>query len=260
VTGFANLRFEHSDGIATVVINRPERLNALDGGTLAELADAVDLVATTNEIRGAILTGEGRAFVAGADIAEFARLTPLEMADLSRRAQALFGRIESSRKPFIAAVNGFALGGGGELALACHLRVASTGARFGVPEVKLGTICGYGGTVRLPRIVGKGRALELILTGAPIDATEAHRIGLANRLAEPENLLEVSRALLASILANGPVALGCAIESVNRGLETEMDDALALEASLFGLLAATDDLREGTAAFLEKRPAVFRGR
>ncbi len=257
---FNDIRFEVLDSVATITVDRPERLNALGASTIAELARAVDLVRDDDEVRGALVTGAGRAFVAGADISEFRRLGPLETVELSRRGQAVFRAIELSRKPFVAAVNGFALGGGGELALACHLRVASTSARFGFPEVKLGTICGYGGTVRLPRLVGKGRALELILTGAPIDAAEAYRIGLVNRVTEPDRLLDESRALLGAILANGPVSVGLAIESVNRGFETDIDDALTLEASLFGLLAATEDHAEGISAFLEKRSPVFRGR
>lgn len=257
---FANLRFEVIDAIASITIDRPDRLNALDAATIGELGRAVEQVREREEIRGALITGAGRAFVAGADIAELASLDALETVELSRRGQAVFRAIELSHKPFVAAVNGFALGGGGELSLACHLRVASTAARFGFPEVKLGTICGYGGTVRLPRIVGKGRALELILTGSMIDAEEAWRIGLVNRVVEPDRLIEASRALLGVILANGPVAVGFAIESVTHGADASVDDALAFEATLFGLLAATDDLREGTSAFLEKRPPAFRGR
>ncbi|MDR0786537.1 MAG: enoyl-CoA hydratase/isomerase family protein [Gemmatimonadota bacterium] len=260
MTDFSSLRFEVLDGIATITLDRPERLNALDAALLDELGRAVDHIGKDPGIRGVVVTGAGRAFAAGADIAELARLDALGMAELSRRGQKVFRAIELSRKPFIAAVNGFALGGGAELTLACHLRVASTNARFGFPEVKLGTICGYGGTVRLPRIVGKGNALHLILTGTTIDAGEARRIGLANQVETPENLMGASVRLLREILSNGPVAVGFAIESVTRGLEAGADDALALEANLFGLLAATDDLQEGTSAFLEKRTPLFQGR
>jgi enoyl-CoA hydratase len=211
-------------------------------------------------VRGILVTGVGeKAFVAGADIAELSRMTPLEGIEVSRLGQRVFREIELSRKPVIAAVNGFALGGGCELALACHLRLASENARFGLPEVKLGIIPGYGGTLRLPRIVGKGRALELVLTGEMIDAQEAHRIGLVNRVFPRDTLLHEARILMQSILRNGPVALGMAIESTTRGMELPFEDGLAFESNLFGLLAATSDMREGMTAFLEKRPAAFTG-
>jgi enoyl-CoA hydratase len=211
-------------------------------------------------VRGVIVTGVGaKAFVAGADIAELSKMGPVDGVEVSRLGQRVFREIELSRKPVIAAVNGFALGGGCELALACHLRIASENAKFGLPEVKLGIIPGYGGTLRLPRIVGKGRALELMLTGEMIDAQEAHRIGLVNRVV-PQDGPEEARALMSTILRNGPVALGLAIECTTRGMEMSVDDGLALESNLFGLLAATEDMREGMQAFLEKRAAEFRGR
>jgi enoyl-CoA hydratase len=258
---FQNLQLDVSDGIATLTIHRPDRLNALDARTIGELGEAVRWLAAEEAARGIIVTGSGsRAFVAGADIAELAGMGPVSGVEVSRLGQRVFREIELSRKPVIAAVNGFALGGGCELALACHLRVASESARFGLPEVKLGIIPGYGGTIRLPRIVGKGRALEMILTGEMIDAGEAYRIGLANRVVPGEQLLDTARALLATILANGPIALGLAIESATRGLEMGLDDGLALEANLFGLLSATDDMHEGMRAFLEKRAANFIGR
>lgn len=258
---YANLRFEVEAGTATIVIDRPESLNALDRRTIEELGAAVDEVCANDAIRGALITGAGsKSFVAGADIHELSAISPLAALELSRLGQGIFRKIELSRKVFIAAVNGFALGGGCELALACHLRLASAEARFGFPEVRLGIIPGYGGTVRLPRLVGTGRALEMILTGTMIDAEEAYRIGLVNRVLPSESLMREARELLATILANGPVAVGLAIESATRSLDGSIDDGLALESNLFALLAATEDLREGTSAFLEKREARFGGR
>ena len=208
-----------------------------------------------------ILTGVGeKAFVAGADIAELATMGPVDGIDVSRLGQQVFRRIELSRKPVIAAVNGFALGGGCELALACHLRIAGENAQFGLPEVKLGIIPGYGGTLRLPRIVGKGRALELVLTAQFIKADEAYRIGLVNRVVPQAELMDAARKTMQTILANGPVAVGLAIECTTRGMEMSVDDGLALESNLFGLLAATHDMHEGMSAFLEKRKAAFTGR
>ncbi|MGI9181058.1 MAG: enoyl-CoA hydratase-related protein [Longimicrobiaceae bacterium] len=258
---FSNLQLEVQEGIATLSVNRPDKLNALNEQTIRELADAVDEIAGNDEVRGVILTGVGqKAFVAGADIGELAKMGPIDGIQVSRLGQRVFRQIELSRKPVIAAVNGFALGGGCELALACHLRIASENGKFGLPEVKLGIIPGYGGTLRLPRIVGKGRALELILTGEMIDAQEAHRIGLVNRVASQEELPGEARKLMETILRNGPIALALAIECTTRGLEMSVDDGLALESNLFGLLAATEDMREGMTAFLEKRRAEFRGR
>jgi enoyl-CoA hydratase len=255
-----NLIVDYQHGIATVSIARPDKLNALDEHTIRELGEVVREITADEAVRGIILTGVGeKAFVAGADIAELAKMTPLHGVEISRLGQQVFRALEISRKPVLAAVNGFALGGGCELALACHLRIASDNARFGLPEVKLGIIPGYGGTLRLPRIVGKGRALELILTGEMIDAQEAHRIGLVNRVFPKESLLQEARTLMQTILRNGPVALGMAIESTTRGMEIPFEDGLAFESNLFGLLAATSDMREGMTAFLEKRPANFRG-
>jgi enoyl-CoA hydratase len=256
-----NLLLDLGDPVATLTVNRPDKLNALDRQTIVELGEAVAAIGAAPHVRGAIVTGSGeKAFVAGADIGELAGMGPLQGVEVSRLGQEVFRAIEQSRKPFIAAVNGFALGGGCELALACHLRVASRAARFGLPEVRLGIIPGYGGTVRLPRLVGKGRALEMILTGEMIGAEEAHRIGLVNRVAEPNELMAQAQALLEAILANGPTAVAFAIESVNRGLDLAIEDALGMEADLFGLLAATEDMREGMSAFLEKRAARFTGR
>jgi enoyl-CoA hydratase len=258
---YENLKLQVQDRIATLSVNRPDKLNALNEQTIRELGTAVDEIAARDDVGGVILTGVGdRAFVAGADIAELAKMGPVDGVEVSRLGQRVFRAIELSRKPVIAAVNGFALGGGCELALACHLRVAAENAKFGLPEVKLGIIPGYGGTLRLPRIVGKGRALELMLTGEMIDALEAYRIGLANRVVPQGELVDSARALMTAILRNGPVALGLAIECTTRGMEMSVDDGLALESNLFGLLAATDDMREGMTAFLEKRKAEFTGR
>lgn len=260
-TQATNLRFDVQDGIATLTIDRPDKLNALNAQTIRELGEAIAEVRARDDVRGAILTGSGqKAFVAGADIAELATMGPVDGVEVSRLGQRVFREIELSRKPIIAAVNGFALGGGCELALACHLRVVSENAKFGLPEVKLGIIPGYGGTLRLPRIVGKGRALELMLSAEMIDAQEAYRIGLANRVVPQAELMETVRTMLGGILRNGPVALGLAIECTTRGMEMSVDDGLALESNLFGLLAATDDMREGMTAFLEKRKAEFKGR
>jgi enoyl-CoA hydratase len=254
------LLFELSDGIARITINRPDKLNALNATVIAELGDAVTRIETDAAVRGAILTGAGsKAFVAGADISELAGQAPLEGKARSMLGQQVFRSLERCGKPVIAAVNGFALGGGCELAMACHIRLASENAKFGQPEVKLGIGPGYGGTARLPRLVGKGRALELLLTGAMIDAAEAYRIGLVNRVVPAERLMADTEALLRNILENGPLALRACLEAVDAGLETSLDQALLLEANHFGLLSATGDMREGTKAFLEKRKPVFKG-
>lgn len=258
---FESLEIRHDDAVATLTISRPDKMNALNGETVAELDQALRSLVDDSSVRGIVLTGEGeKAFVAGADIAELARMEPLSGVTTSRRGQDAFRFLERSPKPVIAAVNGYALGGGLELALACHLRIASDNARFGLPEVKLGIIPGYGGTVRLPRLVGRGRALELILTGEMIDAAEAHRIGLVNRVVPQAELADAAHALLRQILGNGPLALAFALQSVDHGFHTSTDDALTLESNLFGLLAATQDMREGMQAFLEKRTPHFEGR
>src|SRR5690606_32290145 len=250
-----------SDGIAIITVNRPDKLNALNADTVSQLDRAVRDVRDDDSVRVVIVTGSGeKAFVAGADIGELSRMGPIDGVQVSRAGQTTFRMIETLPKPVIAAVNGFALGGGLELALACHMRIASSRAKFGLPEVKLGIIPGYGGTIRLPRLVGRGRALELMLTGEMIDAEEAYRIGLVNRIAEPAALLDTTRELARKIIANGPIAIALALESVDRGMSTTIDDALVLESNLFGLLASTEDMREGMSAFLEKRKAEFRGR
>jgi enoyl-CoA hydratase len=258
---YSNIRVERSDDRATVVISRPDKLNALNGQTIGELRQAFSDLRDDEAVRGVIITGEGeKAFVAGADIAELARMGSIDGIDVSRQGQVAFRILERLGKPVIAAVNGYALGGGMELALACHLRVAADNARFGLPEVKLGIIPGYGGTVRLPRIVGRGLALELILTGEMIPAQRAYEIGLVNRVVPRAELRATADQMLAGILKNGPIALRFALEAVDRSLETGSEDGLGLEAHLFGLLASTTDMREGMGAFLEKRSAAFSGR
>ncbi len=255
------LTLEKSDGIATLSVNRPDKLNALNGDTIRELASAFHALRDDRDVRGILLTGAGeKAFVAGADIAELAQMGPIDGVRVSREGQEAFRFLERIGKPVIAVVNGFALGGGLELALACHLRLASAKAKFGLPEVKLGIIPGYGGTIRLQRLVGRGRALELMLTGDMIDAAEAYRIGLVNRVFEPADLTAGARDMMTKMIANGPIALALALESVDNAANVSTDDALTLESNLFGLLASTADMREGMTAFLEKRKADFQGR
>ncbi len=257
---FQNLKLETREGVAFLTINRPDKLNALNVQTLGELEQAVEALERDAAVRGVIVTGAGeKAFVAGADIAELAVLSPMGGQAIARRGQTLFERFERLGKPVIAAVNGFALGGGCELALACHLRLASENAKLGTPEVKLGVMCGYAGTQRLARLVGKGRALEMLLSGDPVDAQEALRIGLVNRVFPKERLLAEAEALLRRMLANAPLALQATLQAVNSGLEMPFDEAQRLEASLFGLLCSTADMREGTQAFVEKRAARFQG-
>jgi enoyl-CoA hydratase len=248
------------DRIATVTVNRPDKLNALNAATIGELGEAIDEIRHRDDVGGAILTGAGRAFVAGADISELSAQTPMQAKQRALRGQQIFRRFETSPKPVIAAVNGFALGGGCELAMSCHLRIASEAAKFGQPEVKLGICPGYGGTQRLPRLVGMGRALQLLMTGEMIDAAEAYRIGLVNRVVPGAELLATADALLRQMLANGPLALSSCIEAVIRGTESPLEDGLNLEANHFALLSGTADMAEGTRAFLEKRPPSFGGR
>jgi enoyl-CoA hydratase len=258
---YNTLLFDVADGIARVTVNRPDKLNALNAEVIRELGEAAGEIEQNAEIRGAILTGAGpKAFVAGADIAEITKQDPMSGRARALNGQAAMRRFERCGKPVIAAVNGFALGGGCELAMACHIRIASENAKFGQPEAKLGIGPGYGGTVRLPRLVGRGRALELLLTGAMIDAAEAYRIGLVNRVVPADRLMAESESMLRAILANGPLAVRACLESVTAGADMSLDDALAFEANLFGVLSGTEDMREGTAAFLEKRAAGFKGR
>lgn len=260
MSAFEFLKLDVADRIATITVNRPDKLNALNDATMFELGRAIDDVRGNVAVGGVIVTGAGRAFVAGADISELRQKSPADAYALARRGQDVFRRFETSPKPVVAAVNGFALGGGCELAMACHVRIASEAAKFGQPEVRLGVIPGYGGTQRLTRLIGRGRALQLLLTGEMIDAAEAHRLGLVNRVvASSENVVDFARGVLTQMLANGPLALARCIDAVNRGADISMEEALALEAAAFGLLASTQDMREGTSAFLEKRAPAFRG-
>ena len=258
---YDTLLFDVTDHIALVTINRPDKLNALNVTVIRELGDMAEQVASDDAIHGLIITGAGdKAFVAGADISEIAEQGPLDGAGRSRTGQAVFRKIEMLGKPVIAAVNGFALGGGCELAMACHIRLAAENARFGQPEVKLGISPGYGGTVRLPRLVGRGRALELLLTGAMIDAIEAYRIGLVNRVVPAGQLLAEASAMMKQILANGPLAVAACLALVDGTAGLPIDAALAQEAVYFGLLSSSPEMREGTAAFLARRAPEFRGK
>ena len=257
---YDTVQFSVSDRIATVTINRPDKLNALNKAVFADLVKVISEIGTRSDIGGAILTGAGRAFVAGADISELERLDQRAAKELMLAGQGVFNSLESLSKPVIAAVNGFALGGGCELAMACHVRIAGDAAKFGLPEVKLGLIPGYGGTQRLARLVGKGRALQLLMTGEMIDAAEAYRIGLVNKVAQATDLMNAAQEMMKAMLANAPLALGSCIRAVNDGYDIPLREALGLEANLFGELSATEDKREGTRAFLEKRAPSFRGR
>jgi enoyl-CoA hydratase len=258
---YQTLLFDVRDAIAVITINRPDKLNALNDHVVDELADAAERVATEDAIKGALLTGAGtKAFVAGADIADLAKQGPFDGKARALRGQAMLRRFETCGKPVLAAVNGYALGGGCELAMACHLRIASEAAKFGQPEVKLGIAPGYGGTQRLPRLVGKGNALHLILTGEMIDAREAHRIGLVTQVVPATELLGTAERVLRGIVAMGPLAVRLALEAVDQGLEMTLEEGLLLEANHFGLLAATQDMREGLTAFLEKRAPRFQGK
>jgi enoyl-CoA hydratase/carnithine racemase len=255
------LLFERRENLAYITINRPEKLNALNQAAISELRDCFDIIQQDQETRAVIVSGAGeKAFVSGADVAELAKLTALTSRETSRRVQAVFDSIENLGKPVIAAIRGYALGGGCELAMACTLRVASESARFGQPEVKLGLIPGYGGTQRLARLIGKGRAMELILTGELLSAQEAYRIGLVNRVVPETDLLSVAESMARKIAANAPLAVKFSIDAVNRGVEMPQEDGEFLEATLFGLCCATEDMKEGTRAFLEKRPPKFIGK
>ncbi len=258
---YSTLLFDVRNGIARVTVNRPDKLNALNDTVITELGMVADRIATDAEVKGAILTGAGpKAFVAGADIAELGQCDMASARTLSAKGSRVFRHFEQCLKPVVAAVNGFALGGGCELAMACHIRIASENARFGQPEVKLGTCPGYGGTVRLPRLVGRGRAIELLTTGAMIDAQEAYRIGLVNRVVPQERLLDEAEAMVATIIEQGPLAVAICLEMVDDQEHLPLDAALALESRRFGDLAGTEDFREGTSAFLAKRKASFQGR
>ena len=256
---YENLLVEKQDETLWIIVNRPDKLNALNQMTISELDLAITEADRDEAVHAVVISGAGnKAFVAGADIGELATLGPVEAKAFSRRGQAIFDRIENLGKPVVAAVNGFALGGGCELAMACHLRVAARNAVFGQPEVKLGLIPGYAGTQRLPRLVGRGRGLEILLTGRNVSAEEAERIGLVNLVCDEGELVSTVDELLGRILANGPLAVSHCIEAVNHGLDLPFDDACLLEATLFGIGAASEQMREGTSAFLEKRKPAFR--
>jgi len=256
-----NVLYEKRGATAYVTVNRPKVLNALNHRTWADLRTAFEDARRDAAVRGVIVTGAGgKAFIAGADIGELATLTAVEAEDSTRDGQAVLDLIENLGKPVIAAVNGFALGGGCETAMACTIRIASENAKFGQPEVRLGIIPGAGGTQRLPRLIGKGHALKLILSGEIINAEEAHRIGLVNEVVPSPDLITRAEAILAEINSNAPLAVKFSLEAVNQGLETSQSEGLLLEASLFAICAATEDKREGTSAFLEKRAPQFHGR
>jgi enoyl-CoA hydratase len=258
---YENILVEVREPIAVLTLNRPKVLNALNAATLQELAAAIGELTANPAIRAILLTGAGeKAFAAGADIQELAKVSAVEGQALALCGQHLFDRIESCGKPVIACVNGFALGGGCELALACTFRIASETAKFGQPEVKLGIIPGYGGSQRLPRLIGKGAALKLILTGEMIPALEALRIGLVEEVVAPEQLLPRAEQIANIIAAQAPLAIEKSLEAVHAGYDLPLRQALDLEASLFGLCCATEDKAEGTKAFLEKRPAAWKGK
>ena len=253
----AQVELTVEDGIATCLLNRPDALNSLSSSLLDELDAAVARIESEADIHAAIVTGAGRAFVAGADIEEISRLDSESGLAFAERGHGVFSRIERLQRPVVAAVNGFALGGGCELAMACHMRIASSKARFGQPEVKLGILPGFGGTQRLPRLVGRGLATEITLTGRMVNADEALRIGLVNEVVEPDGLLARARELLQAILANGPGAIAAALVAIAGGLDTTLDEGLALERKIFAAACGSDEMREGTSAFLEKRDPKF---
>jgi len=258
---YENLLYEVKEQIARITFNRPNVLNALNRKTVEELGECLNAARLDDSVRVLILTGAGeKAFVAGADINELAKRTPVDGKDFSLFGQEVIHRLEMLGKPSIAAINGFALGGGCEVALACTMRIASRNAKIGQPEVKLGILPGYGGSQRLPRLCGKGVAHEMILTGEMITAEEALRVGLVNRVVEQAELLATAESIARKIIANAPLAVKYSLEAVERGMEMPQEEGLFLEATLFGLCCATEDMREGTRAFLEKRPAKFQGR
>src|SRR5712691_3977634 len=253
--------YEKKTGIAYITLNRPKVLNALNKRAIADLKAAFEDARDDSEVHGVILTGAGdKAFNAGADINEVATDTPVQAEEKTRRGQNLMDLIENLGKPVVAAINGFALGGGCEAALACTIRLAAESAKFGLPEVKLGIIPGYGGTQRLPRLIGKGVALQLILSGAMIDAQEAYRVGLVNEVVPKAELIGRAEAILNQIGANAPLSVRYALEAVNKGMETSLAEGLVLESTFVAICTSTEDKKEGTSAFLEKRPAKFQGR
>ncbi len=258
---YHTLLLEIRDGIAFLTINRPDKLNALNAQVVEELGAAAAALATDASVRGVIITGAGpKAFIAGADIGDLAKQGVLDGRDRALTGQRVLNAIEHLGKPVLAAVNGFALGGGCELAMACHIRIASENARFGQPEVNLGITPGYGGTQRLPRIVGKGNALYMLLTGEHVGAADALRMGLVSKVVPADQLMAEAEKIMRTIIAKGPVAVALTIDAVNRGLETTLEEGLRIEADGFGLVASTTDRKEGLTAFLEKRAAKFTGR
>ncbi len=258
---FENILWSRSGRVTRLTVNRPAKLNALNTQTLTEIGAAIAAAQADPETGAIVITGAGeKAFVAGADIGELAGLDAPGARAFSRHGQEVFDRIEACSKPVIAAINGFALGGGCELALACHIRICSSNAKFGQPEVTLGLIPGAGGTQRLPRVVGRAHAIYLIATGEPISAEEAHRIGLVSRVVPPEGLQAEADRIAGLILSRGPVAVGLAIEAIRRGAEMSQGESMAWEAALFGLCFATEDMKEGTRAFVEKRAPSFLGK
>ena len=258
---YENLLYEKKNAIAYITFNRPKVLNALNRKTVEELQQVLLDAKDDPSVRVLILTGAGeKAFVAGADIGELAKQDAVSGKEYAHRGQAVLDLIENLGKPAIACINGFALGGGCELALACTMRLASDNAKLGQPEVKLGIIPGYGGSQRLSRLVGKGLAMQMVLAGEMITAQEAHRIGLVNEVTAPAELIPRAEAIAAKIVANAPLAVQYAMEAVNKGMEMTLAEGLYLEAALFGVCCATEDKKEGTAAFLEKRAAAFKGR
>lgn len=261
LSGLENVLFEKKNGIACVTVNRPKVLNALNMATMEELRRSFHAIKMDSDVRVVIFTGGGeKAFIAGADIGELSRNDAVAAKEYTHRGQSVLNLIENCGKPVIACINGFALGGGCEIAMACTMRLASENAKFGQPEVKLGIIPGYGGTQRLPRLVGKGRAMQLVLAGEMISAQEAHRIGLVNEVVAPAELIPRAESIAQKIIANAPLAVQWAMEAVNKGLEMTLPEGLYLEATLFALCCATEDKKEGTSAFLEKRAAQFHGK
>ena len=258
---YQNIKTDLNDGILVVTIDRPKVLNALNAQTVEEIHEAFSKARSDDAVKAVIVTGGGeKAFIAGADINELAQKTPITGKDTSERGQFIFSFIERFPKPVMAAINGFALGGGCELALACHIRIASEKAQIGLPEVTLGIIPGYGGTQRMARLLGKGKALELICTGDRIGAAEAERIGLVNRVVPADQLMSAAEEMARKIMSRGPLAIRAAIEAVMNGSEMPFEEGQFLEATLFGLLCASEDTKEGMQAFIEKRPANFKGR
>ncbi len=258
---FQNILFETKNKIAYMTLNRPDKLNALNWKTMQELHEALSSIRDDLSVVGVILTGAGeKAFAAGADINELAQQSPVGAKEFSKQSQEILRFIEQFPKPIIAAINGFCLGGGCELAMACHMRIASEKAKFGQPEVNLGIICGNGGSQRLPRLVGKGRAIELLVTGNMIDGAEAYRIGLANKVVPPDQLIKTCEEILEIVAKKAPIAVKLSLEAVMHGMEMTLEEGVQLESNLFGMCFSTEDMKEGTRAFVEKRPANFQGK